>query len=51
MAKMSTCTCGWTVISPQGDEDVAKHTRIHLQDTHPETSVSDAELRNMIKSV
>ncbi len=51
MAKMATCACGWTVISPQGEEQVTKHTRIHLQDIHPETSITDAEIRMMIKSV
>ena len=51
MAKMSTCACGWTVISPQGEEQAAKHTRIHLQDIHPETSVTDAEIGKMIRDV
>ena len=51
MAKMITCACGWTVISPQGEEQAVKHIRIHLSDIHPETSVTDAEINSMVKSV
>ncbi len=51
MGKMVTCACGWTVISPVGDEDVKKHILIHLSDTHPGTMVSEDEIRTMIKSV
>ena len=48
---MITCACGWTVISPQGEEQAVKHIRIHLQDIHPETSITDAEIGAMVKSV
>ena len=51
MAKMATCACGWTVISPVGDEDVKKHILIHLRDTHPGTKISEDEIKAMIKSV
>ncbi|HEX2558279.1 MAG TPA: hypothetical protein VHK86_08140 [Nitrososphaera sp.] len=51
MAKMLTCPCGWTVISPQGDEDIKKHTRIHLTDTHPGTSMTEEEIGKIIKTV
>jgi len=51
MAKMATCSCGWTVISPLGAEDVKKHTRIHLKDNHPDTVLSDSEMEQLIKSV
>ena len=51
MAKMLTCACGWTVISPVGDEDVKKHILIHLRDIHPGTTISEDEIRTMIKSV
>jgi hypothetical protein len=51
MTKIATCPCGWTVISPQGEDQAAKHSRIHLQDIHPEASISDAEIMKMIKSV
>ena len=48
---MVTCPCGWTVISPQGEEEATKHIRIHLQDIHPETSITDEEIAKMIRSV
>jgi predicted small metal-binding protein len=50
MTKIASCPCGWTVISPQGEEEAAKHSRIHLQDIHPEASISDAEIAKMIRS-
>jgi predicted small metal-binding protein len=51
MAHMTTCPCGWTVISPQGQEDVKKHLGLHLRDTHPGTSVTDEEIGKMIKTI
>lgn len=51
MAKMLSCPCGWTLISPQGDEDVKKHTMIHLHDTHPEMTVTEDDLKKMVKTV
>lgn len=51
MASMATCACGWTIISPQGSEDVKKHVMIHVGDAHPGTKVSEGEIRAMIKSV
>ncbi len=51
MAKMSTCPCGFTVISPQGEEDIKKHMSMHLRDSHPGTNVTEEELGKTIKSV
>jgi predicted small metal-binding protein len=51
MAEMATCACGWTVISPQGRDDVKKHTMLHLKDYHPGTVLSPDEMEKMIKSV
>ena len=51
MGNIATCACGWTVISPQGADDVQKHLHIHVKDVHPGTAVSDGELRSMIKTV
>jgi predicted small metal-binding protein len=51
MAKMLTCPCGWTIISPQGDEDVKKHIMIHVKDTHPGTTMKEEELGKMIKTI
>jgi len=51
MAKMITCACGWTVISPQGEEDAIKHTTLHLKDVHPGTVITREEMKQMIKNV
>ena len=51
MAKMLTCPCGWTIISPQGEEDVKKHIMMHLHDTHPGTNMTEEEIRKIIKTV
>lgn len=51
MAKMLTCPCGWTIISPQGDEDVKKHIMIHVKDIHPGTIMKEEELGKMIKTI
>ena len=51
MAKMITCACGWTLISPLGDQDVYKHVNIHLKDNHPDAKVSDADLQRMVRTV
>ncbi|MBI3841353.1 MAG: hypothetical protein HY297_05325 [Thaumarchaeota archaeon] len=48
---MITCPCGWTVISPQGEDQAVKHILIHLHDIHPETSVNEAEIRATVKTV
>ncbi len=51
MAKMVTCACGWTLISPQGEEDVKKHITIHLSDSHPGTVMTREEIAKEIKTV
>lgn len=51
MANIATCACGWTIISPIGVEDVKKHLVIHLHDNHPGASVSEEEIRTMIKTL
>jgi hypothetical protein len=51
MAKMITCQCGWTLISPLGEADVIRHTQLHLTENHPGTSVTPMDLARMIKSV
>jgi hypothetical protein len=51
MAKMLSCPCGWTLISPQGDEDIKKHARIHARDCHPGLTETEDEVGKMIKSV
>ncbi len=51
MGKMSTCPCGWTIISPQGEGDVKKHMMIHLRDAHPGAAMSEDEIGKTIKTV
>ena len=51
MAKMITCPCGWTIISPQGEDDVKKHVAIHMRDTHPSTEMTEEEIKENMKSV
>lgn len=51
MVKMLTCPCGWTVMSPQGEEDVKKHAAIHMRDAHPGAEMTEEEIRQNFKSV
>lgn len=51
MAKMISCPCGWTLISPQGDEDIKKHAAIHGNDCHPGLTLTGDEIVKMIKTV
>jgi len=51
MAAVNACACGWTIVSPLGEEDVWKHTIIHLRDAHPSLVMTDDELRQHIKTI
>ncbi len=51
VATMLTCPCGWTLISPQGENDALKHMKTHLSDTHPGTSMTDDEITKMMRNV
>lgn len=51
MAKMLSCPCGWTLISPQGNEDIKKHAMIHRKDCHLGLTETDDEVVKMIKTV
>lgn len=51
MAKMISCPCGWTLISPQGDEDIKKHALIHAKDHHPGLTETEDEVTKMIKTI
>ncbi len=48
MAKMTTCPCGWTLISPVGEEDVIRHLKLHLSETHPGNSSTEEDMRKKI---
>ncbi len=46
--KTFTCQqCGWTVKTPFGDEDIAEHTRLHIEKHH---SNSAARVSRITKS-
>ncbi|MDA4114216.1 MAG: hypothetical protein OK474_09240 [Thaumarchaeota archaeon] len=51
MAKMGVCACGWTVISPLGQEDIKKHVMIHLKDNHPGTILTDEDIRRLTRDL
>lgn len=51
MAKMLSCDCGWTIVSPQGESDVKKHATIHVKDAHPGMSMTEEETMKLIKTV
>ena len=49
MGAIGTCPCGWTIVSPQGIEDVKRHAMIHMKEVHPETVMTPEELMTHIK--
>jgi hypothetical protein len=51
MASMISCDCGWTLVSPAGDDDVKKHASIHVADAHPGMTVTDEQASGMIKRI
>ena len=51
MGAMNVCSCGWTIVSPLGAEDVVKHTMIHLKDNHPGSSLTPDEIMARIKQI
>jgi hypothetical protein len=51
MAKMLSCPCGWTLISPLEEEDVKKHAMIHSKDCHPGLISTEEDVAKMIKTV
>lgn len=51
MAKLLSCNCGWTLISPQGEDDLKKHTMQHIAEAHPGMQVGEKEFKAMVKSV
>ena len=51
MAKMMSCECGWTLITPMGEGDLKKHAMMHVADAHPGMKMSDADMMKMMKTV
>jgi len=48
---MFACTCGWTLITQEGEEDAKMHIKIHMKDVHPEKVAIDEDLKGNIKTV
>ncbi len=51
MAKMMSCECGWTLITPMGETDLMKHAKMHMTDAHPGMKMSDTDMMKMMKTV
>jgi predicted small metal-binding protein len=51
LGQMFTCTCSWTLITQEGEEDLKMHIKIHMADAHPGTEMSDEDVRKAIKTV
>jgi hypothetical protein len=51
MAKMMSCECGWTLITPMGEADLKKHAMMHVADAHPGMKVTDDMMNKMMKTV
>jgi predicted small metal-binding protein len=49
MGAIGTCPCGWTLVSPQGAEDVKKYAMMHMKEVHPDTVMTTEELMTHIK--
>ena len=50
-AKQFTCACGWTVISPVGEEDTLKYAKMHADEYHSDLNLGPEQLRGSIKTV
>ena len=51
MGAMNVCSCGWTIVSPLGAEDVKMHTMIHLKEHHPGSKLTPDDILASIKQV
>ena len=51
MGHMFTCSCNWTLITQEGEDDLIAHVRIHVADAHPGTVMSDEDIRKAVKMV
>ena len=47
-----TCpTCGWSVTTPFGEEDLTKHVMMHKEARHPDMKMTEEKFRSMVKEV
>jgi hypothetical protein len=51
MGSVVACQCGWTLISPLGPDDVFEHLDRHVKVHHTGIKVSEAELREKIRTI
>ncbi|HEY3420698.1 MAG TPA: hypothetical protein VGK23_09115 [Methanomassiliicoccales archaeon] len=45
------CPCGFSLITPNGMEELMKHVTAHKSDRHPDMNLSQKQLDSMIKEV
>jgi hypothetical protein len=50
MAKMMSCECGWTMITPMSEGELRKHAKMHVVDADPGMRMSDADTKKMMKT-
>jgi predicted small metal-binding protein len=48
---MMSCECGWTMITPMGEQDLKKHAMMHIADAHPGMQVSETDMKKMMKTI
>lgn len=47
-----TCpVCGWTVMSPKGEDDIMKHVDMHGKDYHADMPMTEDQIRSATKKV
>lgn len=50
-AKQFTCSCGWTLISPVGEDDVLKYAEMHANEYHADMNLGREQLKGSIRTV
>jgi len=51
-AKQFTCpSCGWSVTTPFGENDLTKHVTMHKENHHPDMKMADDKFKSMVKEV
>jgi hypothetical protein len=47
-----TCpSCGWSITTPMGMEDLTKHVMMHKEDAHPDMKMTEGKFKSMVKTV
>ena len=51
-AMQFTCpSCGWSITTPGGIEDVQKHVMMHRDEKHPEMQMTEEKFRSLVKEI